>query len=600
MITLPKQTIQPAWHQQLAWRQYATQLFRLISRRRDFTMEFRSGNLIAGVEQRQRRLLINPALLPVPARGTRFDPRTEHGRRTLLLRGLIAHEAGHVVFSALKPAAEPLGWVWNALEDERMERLVTRRFPELAADFAFLGDVMLLKDPSATLDLQNACLVWRWAHDRSDFPFQVPEEHQDLWHHQIRPLVEEAWDAHRDDVVLIAQAILDLLPERSTPPSSLPDLRADGGGMEDVQPEERQQPKHAPQNRQEPPQEDQEGGNGTGEKADEQDTGKASAPRSKNGEESGEQEQPGRGRQEPGEEQQDQTDAGQDAASSTPGERQPDLDPSPPGRTPPSQPGHPAAVRSPGEAGQLPSPPPEPQPTPADDLLFQVDGHARKLAGILAPPGRPARREAHRSRGTFRYDRYQQGAERYFRKKVGEEKPAPFLLRLCVDLSSSMGGPRLNAARDAALMLARAGMYARSRLQVIGFATEAREVVPLELPWQDAAQRLSGLRASGGTRLSSALEVAFAGTARPDEQEVLVIICDGELTGYDVQCCARLLEDRRRTWRHAPLTVLPILIGEGVGGTATYLELFGAAHPVMSLDDISRTLKSALTTVRGR
>lgn len=598
MLTLPKQNIPLAWHQQLAWRQYATQLFRLISRRRDFTMEFRRGDLIAGVEQRQRRLLINPALLPVPAQGVRFDPRTDHARRVLLLRAIIAHEAGHVVFSALKPATEPLGWLWNALEDERMERLVTRRFPELAADFAFLGDILFLKDNPGMLDLQNACLAWRWAHDRPDFAFQVAAEHVDLWTQHIRPLVEEAWDAHRDDVTYIAQAILDLIPKSHTPPR-LPNLSADGGGMGDVQPEERQQPNSASrgsQDGQDSAPAEQAGKDATGEEEGGPDTGKAEAQQGQNGDESGEpSEGTGDGGQEAGDEPQDQPGAGQDLAPSQQesGNRRQGDDPAPQGSASPGNSG-------PGPAGQLPSPPPEPQSTPADDLLCEVEGHARKLAGILAPPGRPARQEAHRSRGRFQYDRYQQGAERYFRKKVGEDKPAPFLLRLCVDLSSSMNGPRLAAARDAALMLARAGMYARSRLQVIGFSTQAREIVSPELPWADAAQRLGGLRAGGGTQLSSALELALAGTARTDEQEVLVIICDGDLTGYDVQCCARLLEDRRRTHRHAPLTVLPILIGEGVSGTDTYLELFGAAHPVMSLDDISRTLKAALAAVRGR
>ena len=64
MLTLPRQPPTVAWHQQSAWRTYAQQLFGLVSRRRDFHAEFRTGELIAGVIPQQKRLIVNPQLIP--------------------------------------------------------------------------------------------------------------------------------------------------------------------------------------------------------------------------------------------------------------------------------------------------------------------------------------------------------------------------------------------------------------------------------------------------------------------------------------------------------------------------------------------------------
>ncbi|GBF04697.1 Zn-dependent peptidase [Deinococcus aerius] len=527
MLTLPRQAPAVQWHRQLAWRTYVQELFRLVSRRRDFTTEFRRLPFTAGVLPEQRRLLLDPALLSVPPLGVRFDPGDEYGRRVTLLRSIASHEGGHVVFSGRKPEEQRLGWLWNALEDERMERLVMRRFPELCADFDFLGDVLWLGDHRPQVDLQTACLVWRWAHDRPDVPFAVPLELEGLWREQVRPLVEEAWEAHRDDVMEIARAILEVLPEELREEAE-PGLGADGGGMSGVQPEEPQQPVR-----------------GKGKRGDEETA---------------------------------------EAGSGGPGSENP----------------IPEDISRPGTsgAGELPGPPPAPVATAPDRLLLLTEGYARRLAPLLAPPGRPARQEAHRSRGRFRYDRHVQGAERPFRRRVGEDRPVPFLLRLCVDLSTSMSGERLRAAREAAFMLARAAHLARSRLQVIGFTSSAHEIVPPDLPWQEAAARLVGLEAGGGTQLSRGLELALQGCARPDEQEILIVITDGELLPADVRTCGLLLDDQRPYRR--TLAVVPILIGESVQFASSYLDLFGAAYPVMTLDEVSRTVQAALTTLRAR
>lgn len=589
MITLP--TLQPtlAWHQQLSWRRYVEQLFRLVSRRRDFRLELQRGRLIAGVIPEQRRVLLNPDLIPVPAMGVRFDPQTPHGQRTQLLRAIMAHEAGHVVFSASKPAGE-LGWLWNALEDERMERLVMRRFPELCRDFDFLGDAMLLKGEPEATDFMNACLRWRWGHDRPDIPFEVQAQDQEAWE-QARPLVEEAWETTRDGVELLAARILALrpAPPAGEPPKSRPELNADGGGMSEAQPEEQKQAQ------------------GTGEPDVDEATEAASTD---GGEETPEQE-----------EHQARDEAGAGTGKSPGVEKdtpeEPEDTSGPSGRTTPTSDGEDQGQPQQGRGeAPLPAPPP---PAPGEDpsqgasdhagpprdlsrresaqeMLDRIEVHARHLTRILAPPIRPAHATPHRSKGRFRYDRYTQGAEKYFGRKVGEDRPAPFLLRLVVDMSSSMAGGRLNAAQEAALMLARAANLAGSRLQVVSFDYNAYETVPLDMPWAESVDAIAGLEARGGTLLSSALRLVLAGERRPEEREVIAIICDGELTTYDRLVCGLLLGEQQREHR----TIVPLLIGEGIQGQAIWEALFGTAVPVHDTENIARTLFQSLTRLRQK
>ncbi|KQR25717.1 hypothetical protein [Deinococcus sp. Leaf326] len=411
MITLP--TLQPtlAWHQQLAWRRYVEQLFRLVSRRRDFRLELQRGRLIAGVIPEQRRVLLNPDLIPVPAMGVRFDPQTPHGQRTQLLRAIMAHEAGHVVFSASKPAGE-LGWLWNALEDERMERLVMRRFPELCSDFDFLGDAMLLKDDPEPIDFMTACLRWRWSYDRPDVPFELQAQDQEAWE-QARPLVEEAWETTRDGVERLAAQILALrpAPPAGESPKSRPELSADGGGMSEEQPEEQEQ---APKTGEPGEDEEAEGAGGGGETSDpEQDDAQAEDEARTGGGDSSEQEDDAPEAPETSTEpsgatavtSEDEEDANEQGRGEVPL-------PAPPPPAPGEDPSQGASDHA-GPARDLS------RRESAEEILDRIEVHARHLTRILAPPIRPAHATPHRSKGRFRYDRYTQGAEKYFGRKVG-------------------------------------------------------------------------------------------------------------------------------------------------------------------------------------
>jgi len=678
MLTLPKQVTTPAWHQQPRWRKYVTQLFALISRRMNFTCEFRSGNLIAGVIPDARRLIINPALIPIPNAGVRFDPGTDHARRVTLLRAVVAHEAGHVVFSAPKPTQPHLGWLWNALEDERMERLVVRRHPELLSDFAFLGDAMMLNTPGGELDLLNACLVWRWAHDRQDLPFLLKPEDEERWTSGIRPLVEAAWDAPAGEVAGIAQQILDALPEAQAN-SALPRaaLSADGAGMTETGAIPPAPPRPAPQDQssndagnegaQDGPEgpsdqkrdpsdasggeegaPDEQGdsdaqGSGGAEQGDpatdegdqaaqsssssdgdatsddpaDTETQDAQGSPNREGEESANAPAPDEGDQAaPGSASSDDDDASSDDPAAAGGTSDEAGEPSDAEDTPGT-----GNARGQGEgeaeaetdvsAGEawanpaigvgdgLPLPmAPDEDIRPDAAAVFELEAHARRLSSVLAPQGTPAHQQHSRSKGRFRYNRYVAGAERYFQRRVGEHKPAPFVLQLLVDTSGSMAGPRLSAAHQAALLLCRAAYLARSEMRVITFNFDAQEVVALHTPWPQAQQQLSHLRASGGTNLAPALELARAYRPPPTHREVIGIICDGDLRSSDIQRCTALMDALRRE-RTTPPVIFPLLIGEGLGATETWKALFGTAIPVLALDDIALTLKRCLTRERS-
>ncbi|MBW3623761.1 MAG: hypothetical protein KY468_10185 [Armatimonadetes bacterium] len=145
-------------------------------------------------------------------------------------KAAIAHEAGHVRFSRAYSPLEVNGAlhaVWNALEDERVERAMARVFWPNAEYFQRLGDYMAatsieehgrsweweLRLDSEGLDVVqpglhlNALLLHRWD---AFHGFAHPENVR-LWA-AICPLAEAAWVAKDSDEVLdYSKRILEIL-----------------------------------------------------------------------------------------------------------------------------------------------------------------------------------------------------------------------------------------------------------------------------------------------------------------------------------------------------------------------------------------------------
>ena len=179
----------------------------------------------------RRTVEVNPLALPFPedpaerAR-VRHAPDAPLRWEQLLATALVEHEAGHICHSGEKPTASTLGWLWNALEDERQERRQWRATPELEPLFALLGDAAW-RENQPTTDLLAGCLLWRWEEDHgaSQRLFRPDPVAAKRWTREIRPLVEAAWEAATsDEVTQLAREILARLglPEDAPPPAGLP------------------------------------------------------------------------------------------------------------------------------------------------------------------------------------------------------------------------------------------------------------------------------------------------------------------------------------------------------------------------------------------
>ncbi len=196
---------------------------------------FHKNTSTASVDLQHRTVRIAtvfPTIQSNTSFGLRLDGIAKHelAWREAMIEGLLAHEAGHVRFSIAKPAASTLGWLVNALEDERIERLMQADNPKLKKLFDVLGDVFLREALGSRNfgNSLNGCLLWRWAHDRITWKADKPSE----WD-EIRPLVEQSWIAPDMNVVIgLAKQILNILGiEEHADSDALPRVTMDGAGF---------------------------------------------------------------------------------------------------------------------------------------------------------------------------------------------------------------------------------------------------------------------------------------------------------------------------------------------------------------------------------
>ncbi|MFC3606138.1 vWA domain-containing protein [Deinococcus soli (ex Cha et al. 2016)] len=571
MLTLPASRPTQPWHQQRSIRKAVLDVFRYCSRKLSYTLLLKPSDDLAWVMP-ERRLVFITASLPDVQPGVRYDPIDEHGRRSLFLVGFAAHEAGHVRYSGPKPPGS-LGELWNALEDERMERLMARDYPELrlARAFTFLGDVVSARaqgkcDGSAL----EGCLFWRWEHDRLNPRWSVREEDRELWA-DVRPLVEASWRAKdSEQVTWIARVILDLVrdQQRQGQPQAEDSNNAGDG----------QQAQDAPGDADGQGQ----GSGADGARAEAQTPGgdgdqEVGIPDSWNGQVSatGADADTRDGTANPADAE------GSDAQDREALERTLE------------------ALRGTFGAGRedrpiIPVPDQGDGPGPCAE---GVEGYARQLAPLLRPPERAAMPTPHRSRGRFRYDRFAQGAERQFARTTTPNRPQAIVIDQLLDVSSSMKGEPLACAAQAALLLARAASLTSTRVRITAFNVGFQEIVEPGADFKHARQQIFGLEAAGGTRLHTALEhVLRTSPAQPSEVHVVNIICDGELAPNDYETCTKLVKDARAR----DVRFIPILIGDATGAYLDWQRAFGSAVPCQDLGSLVSTLKATLTALRAR
>lgn len=242
MAAAPKPPM-PWWQWKRAEKALHTWVRSLIGER-PYTIAFKEG---AGsyVNFSTREIVVEPNMPELLEKGGAPPltyPRTWRRQRVTtpatlqwrLARALARHESAHVLYT--QPSKRDrdgiVHWLFNALEDGRIERYLGAMYPWTWGDFVELG---LIVWQSFTLPdaqhqrLISACLLHRWDTLRPKkaaprVTFADAATHA-LWEERLRPLVEEAWAAGESErVIEIALEILAIVgvPE---------DAKASGMGM---------------------------------------------------------------------------------------------------------------------------------------------------------------------------------------------------------------------------------------------------------------------------------------------------------------------------------------------------------------------------------
>ncbi len=219
----PKRSPMPWWQWKRAEKALATWVRSLIGER-PYTVIFREGegSYVAFTE----RLIVVEPTLPDSLGGPALVPCTWRGRPVTTLaalqwraaRALARHEAAHVLFTqpSRRDRDGALHWLFNSLEDGRIERYLASLYPWCWGDFVELGRMVwrqfALPD-SHPQRLLAACLLHRWDVLRPrTSPSRITfadDAARALWEERVRPLVEEAWAAPESErVVEIALEIL--------------------------------------------------------------------------------------------------------------------------------------------------------------------------------------------------------------------------------------------------------------------------------------------------------------------------------------------------------------------------------------------------------
>lgn len=616
MITIPPSKPEK-WHKRFEWVKYANTLFRYYSRRGNYALRLElAEGMIASVDPKGRIVRLNPDFATAPlqlVRAVRHSPARMRDHIIASMKGYLAHEAAHVRFSSEKPASMMLGQIWNSIEDERIERLMSEAHPDLAVIFTHIGDIHLTRswDKLQFTPLEGV-LMWRWAHDHPSLRWQCND--QETWA-RVLPHVEAAWAESDPDVVEEhAKRILEelRLTEQAQAPYIMngplvtcPDPEpgkgkskgkgkknrqhddndqadSNGGGKGDDQAQDDQQDASKSGGQGDEAENQDEADGAGGDHADAQDENQGDESSDDQGSEdnadgdssrdaegaSGEGDGQGKGNENDDGDPfgADDEGAGSDGAAGGEGVAYPGYEPAAP-EVLPEEPDH---VR-------------------AREILTDVEGHSRDLAAALALPDAPNLRVSHESRGRFDYGRYATGAQRQFRYKHHKGKKELPRITLLHDNSGSMGHHRPTDAQyhalRATMMLQRACELARTPLNVITFGSTHRLLTTAHDDPEKARGKIGGISSGGGTSLAPALRTALALKHPSRKRHVIVIYCDGQIDGRDADQCHKLTKE------HPDTFILPILIGPGSRRTQ-FDHAFGRALEVKSADELASKLKS--------
>lgn len=499
------------WWQKPDIQNWSIRAWRYYSWRPTYRLTLTTSERTAYVNMRDKLVVCNPEYPYPPLNyrsGVRGLPKDVRQFQVAYLESLIAHEAGHTHHTGELPPGL-LGQLVNIIEDERMERKMAQTFPTLKPLFQLAADA----DAAHTIassgkggDIIGGCLLHRFTHHHPQWAYlpDGPDRHH--WP-EVRTILEAVWDADTyEEVIQAAKRILSIVgvPENAPRRDDL-DKRLDGQGMNlegsPGQGGNKQGQGGGPG-----------GGDDEGESGDEEDSG--------NGPEDGD--GPGQG----------------------PGGGQ----------------GH-------QDAGGPPQrPTPEQLPTSNTlQLQQQTQGMSRHIAQLLKRKGAPARTHQSRDRGRFRYDRYATGSERYFDQRVGAQAPGQTHLRIAVDISGSMSGSRMDAARTLTFALIEAARLADVPVLAYAFDDRVDVIADQKLRGVTSLNTAARLGARGGTFLAPALTRLWQ--PQLEGQSLTFIITDGGIDASDEQRCRKLYE------AHTGM-VVPVFLSHATHN-AQYERLFG-------------------------
>ncbi|GGR13219.1 vWA domain-containing protein [Deinococcus ruber] len=499
------------WWQDASIRTWAWQAWRCYAWRPGYRLTLTTSERTAYVDMKNKIVVCNPEYPYPPLQSVqqvRHLPKDVREFQMQYLESLIAHEAGHTHHSGPLPAGL-LGQLVNIIEDHRMERLMARDFPNLAALFELACDAdaaHCITSDGQGGDVIRGCLLHRFTATHPTWAY-VPDRADAHHWLAVKVLLEAAWDAPTyGDVVATAAQILALLGRENAPAD--PQLQPFLDGL-----------------------------------------GQAVLPSDANSSEIGE-----------------EADDGSSATPKLPG---------------------------PGGAGAARIPPERPQADPQEStdctlLKSELEGEIRRLAAVLAQPGKPDRTLASRDRGRYRSDREATGSERPFDLRVGAEKAGPTHLRLAVDVSSSMRGDRLDQARRLSFTVTAAAQRCNLPMVAVAFDDAVHPLFDPQTRPTAALNAVAALHTLNNTSLAPALRAIWQPVL--PGKSLTFILTDGELDGSDYAACQRLRA------KHTGV-VVPVLLEQDDDVRQQYEATFGVC---VALSDASLLVPHIVSFLRGR
>ena len=547
------------WYKDYKWSEFFQNLLLSVARKR-YRLIISDIVELGATSCQKKTVEVNPIFMICPRKKAqrkqiRNCPSNRDKFEQLMTTALIYHEAAHIRFSGNKPQEKLLGWLWNALEDRRIERLLTQAYPHFQSSLEFLNDTVWYYTEK-TEDILSGCLLWGWEHHlpTNQRKFQPTSEQFELWEQKIKPLVEQAWVAsHSDEVTIIATKILHLL------------------GINNFEQELNQLPFwfwQAP-----------EGDQTDDESITEQELqdldiylsdflGTINTNLLINNDDSSSTENNIKSENNTTSNSQELSKFNEDDDFI---DDLIDL----------------IDDEDNWNDNYLQSQLQEPH-----CILARVEGYARDLATALKPLVPKTIKRPHRARGELNLERALDGHQRPFDYKQAPAPARSVAILTLIDQSGSMDGQRINEARAATMLLDRASEIAGITYGVYGFEKVTQPIIHRSLNKENhslSREKIAGIRVGGSTYLTPVFKQAANDLlARSEQIKILIIFHDGELCDYDAVQVKQQVEKLSKIER---FFLQPIFIGNDLKAIKNNQKIFGHVLHCAQVEELNQLLR---------